>query len=117
MLLNGLMCQISGKDFQLAGTLSKAKYEDAFEPGVPYPYLSDPFEAQEEDHKMEKILRDSRIIFGPYVPPGVLKMQDVPTKSMQEETMNMLKELILQVTMEAIHCLGHRCKQCILVFS
>ena len=97
LLLYALVCQISGKDFQLPGTLLRTKYEDAFEPGLPYPYLSDPYEAQEEMRKREKIYLDSRILFASFVPPGVTRLQDIPTKSLQEETMNTLNELILQV--------------------
>ncbi|GMH33827.1 hypothetical protein BSKO_01661 [Bryopsis sp. KO-2023] len=88
--------QISGQDFQRVGTIVKGKYEDEFEPGVPYPYLSDPYEAMEEKQLLETWKTRSQILHGPFYSSGHSKLSDGPTKAMQEEVMVKLKQKILE---------------------
>lgn len=89
--------QISGKDFKRVGSVHKGKHEDGFEPGVPYPYLSDPYESMEESKLLEKWEHEAHNIHNPFIPSGCDKLPEAPTKIMHEETIKKLSCSLIQV--------------------
>lgn len=86
------------------GSIRKGKYEDGVEHAVPYPYLSDPYEAQNEAILLEKWKQEASIMYGPFIPSGVGKLPTWPTKQLQEEVIDRLRSDILKVTISLSLC-------------
>jgi hypothetical protein len=75
--------EVGGRDFTCAAGQKKLKYEDQFEDrGYRYPYLSDPFEAAQDQAMRAKWIDDSKILHGPFIPTGTTKPLGKPSRKL-----------------------------------
>ena len=86
---------VGGKDFIPSGATAKFKYEDGFEDKeFRFPYMGDPFEAAQDQRMRAKWIEDSKILHGPFVPPGKAKGSARPTRVHLPEIVKGLHKIV-----------------------
>jgi len=91
-----IMATISGTEFKLPGSICKGKYQDGFQEGGLYPYLSDPYEAAHEMALRLKWISQAQMLSGPWSNPGHDKLGDRPSRHLAGEIMAHLRKLIVE---------------------
>jgi len=102
-----IMATISGTEFKLPGSICKGKYQDGFQEGGLYPYLSDPYEAAHEMALRLKWISQAQMLSGPWSNPGHDKLGDRPSRHLAGEIMAHLRKLIVEVDCRRRHSVGY----------
>ena len=89
--------EVGGRDFTCASDTAKLKYEDQFEDrGYRFPYLSDPFEAAQDQAMRAKWIDDSKILHGPFVPAGGTKPLEKPSRKLLPDIVKEIHDVMTQ---------------------
>lgn len=89
--------EIGGKDFVCSSNHSRLKHEDGFEDkNYKYPYMSEPFEAAQEQMMRAKWLEDSKVLHGPFVPSGHSRFAG-PDKTLDTPTRALLPQIVEEI--------------------
>jgi hypothetical protein len=87
--------EIGGKAFVCSSTSAKLKHEDGFEDKQHrYPYMSEPFEAAQEQMMRAKWLEDSKVLHGPFVPSGNDKALNLPTRKLLPQIVEEIHQVL-----------------------
>jgi hypothetical protein len=89
--------EIGGKDFICSSNHSRLKHEDGFEDKTyRYPYMSEPFEAAQEQMMRVKWLEDSKVLHGPFVPSGGSRFSSAD-KTLDTPTRTILPQIVEEI--------------------
>lgn len=91
--------QIGGREFIPVATHRphRAPWLDGFIEGMPYPYLTDPYEAQHAVEQQALWAQHQRIQFGPFIPGGAsgsAKLDEVPTAAREGELVGKIASIV-----------------------
>ena len=91
--------QIGGREFIPVATHrpKRTPWLDGFVDGVPYPYMTDPFEAQHAFAQQQRWAERQKIQFGAFVPggsSGAARLTAAPTAALQTEILEKLSNII-----------------------
>lgn len=89
---------VGGKPFVPGSNKLKLKFENAFEDkdgniGA-FKYMSDPYEAAQNQNLRAKWIEDSKILHGPFIPSGTKKALEAPSRSLLPDICKAIHQVI-----------------------